>query len=150
MAGVLQSLKCCLNPKVLVGLGAVLVGVLLLAPNLVASAFPLVLALVCPLSMLVMMGGMARMGSRKGGSATQDAGAANDAAVPVSPAARLAVLRATQQALAEQSAAVASEIASLKAAEAAAGSMADQRARGDRVQGAEALAATAAVPRATA
>src|SRR6266700_2803888 len=64
MAGLLQSLKCCLNPKVLVGLGAGAVAVLVLAPNLVASAFPLLLALVCPLSMLVMMGSMARMGKQ--------------------------------------------------------------------------------------
>lgn len=59
MAGLVQSLKCCLNSKVLVGLGAVAAAVLLLAPNLVASAFPLLVALVCPLSMLVMMGSMA-------------------------------------------------------------------------------------------
>src|SRR5438128_6988879 len=100
MAGVLLSLKCCLNLKVLVGLGAVAAAVLLLAPNLVASAFPLLLALVCPLSMLVMIGGMARMG-KQDGAATQTAVTTNDAPVapslPVSPAARLAILRATQQ-----------------------------------------------------
>src|SRR6266567_2449453 len=33
MAGLLQSLKCCLNPKVLVGLGAVAAAVLVLAPK---------------------------------------------------------------------------------------------------------------------
>ena len=119
MAGLLQSLKCCLNPKVLVGLGAVAVAVLVLAPNLVASAFPLLLALVCPLSMLVMMGGMARMGKQDSPS-TQTAVTTNDAPVapslPVSPAARLAMLRASQQALAAQSAVVATEIATLDAA----------------------------------
>src|SRR5438128_5268813 len=93
MAGVLQSLKCCLNPKVLVGLGAVAIAVLVLAPNLVASAFPLLLALVCPLSMLAMMGGMARMG-KQDGAATQAPVTSNDVAVapslPVSPSERLA------------------------------------------------------------
>src|SRR6266849_337585 len=61
----LQSLKCCLNPKVLIALAAAGVAVVLLAPNLIAGALPLLLALVCPLSMLVMMGGMARMGTKK-------------------------------------------------------------------------------------
>src|SRR5207237_10166601 len=98
MAGLLQSLKCCLNLKVLVGLGAVAWAVLVLAPNLVASAFPLLLALVCPLSILVMMVGMARMG-KQDGAATQAPVAANAAAVApplqASPAARLVMLRAT-------------------------------------------------------
>src|SRR5260370_7760420 len=61
----LQSLKCCLNPKVLIGLAAAGLAVVLLAPNLIAGAFPLLLALVCPLSILVMMGGMSRMGTKK-------------------------------------------------------------------------------------
>src|SRR5216683_474799 len=66
----LQSLKCCLNPKVLIGLAAAGLAVVLLAPNLIAGAFPLLLALVCPLSMLVMMVGMARMGIKDKGSQT--------------------------------------------------------------------------------
>jgi uncharacterized membrane protein len=143
MAGVLQSLKCCLNPKVLVGLGAVAVAVLLLAPNLVASAFPLLLALVCPLSMLAMMAGMARMGKRDG-SATQAPGTANDVPVapslPVLPAARLAMLRASQQALAAQSAVVATEIATLDAATA---SNTDHVLPDDTLPGSRTLAATA-------
>src|SRR5439155_27057012 len=65
---ILQSLKCCLNPKVLIGLAAAGVAVVLLAPNLIAGAFPLLLALVCPLSMLAMMVGMARMGTKDKGS----------------------------------------------------------------------------------
>src|SRR5260370_34936612 len=64
----LQSLKCRLNPKVLIGLAAAGVAVVLLAPNLIAGAFPLLLALVCPLSMLAMMVGMARMGPKDKGA----------------------------------------------------------------------------------
>lgn len=142
MAGVSQALKCCFNPKVLIGLGAVLVGVLLLAPNLVTSAFPLLLALVCPLSMLLMVGSMARMGNGQEGSASTPASVANDVATPVSPAARLNVLRATQQALAEQSAAAASEIARLETAEPGTPN-ADQSLAADRPQSAEALSAAA-------
>jgi hypothetical protein len=119
----LQSLKCCLNPKVLIALAAAAVAVVVLAPNLIAGAFPLLLALVCPLSMLVMMGGMARMGTNKENAQT---GAPTvltsvDAPVPpglaVSPDARLALLRAQQQVLAEQNAAIAAEIAAPDATE---------------------------------
>jgi len=120
----LQSLKCCLNPKVLIGLAAVGLAVVLLAPNLISGAFPLLLALICPLSMLVMMGGMARMGA-KDQSARASAQNYMTSAEPrkqstaVSADARLALLRAQQQVLAEQSAAIAAEIAALPAVTAA-------------------------------
>ena len=121
----LQSLKCCLNPKVLIGLAAAGLGVVLLAPNLIAGAFPLLLALVCPLSMLVMMGGMARMGTKKESAQTSAPHVLTSAAttvstMAVSPDARLSLLRAQQQVLAEQNAAIAAEIAALDAAELAA------------------------------
>jgi len=117
----LQSLKCCLNPKVLIGLAAAGVAVVLLAPNLIAGAFPLLLALVCPLSMLVMMVGMARMGTKKENA--PNVLTSTEARAPglaVSPEARLALLRAQQQVLAEQNEAIAAEIAALDAAETAA------------------------------
>ncbi len=118
MTQALQSLKCCLNPKILIGLAAAGLAVVLLAPNLIAGAFPLLLALVCPLSMLVMMGGMARMGTKKESAQTSAPHVLTsaDTTVPtmaVSPDARLALLRAQQQVLAEQTAAVAAEIAAL-------------------------------------
>ena len=121
----LQSLKCCLNPKILIGLAAAGLAVVLLAPNLIAGAFPLLLALVCPLSMLVMMVGMARMGTKKESAQTSAPHVltSTDTTVPtmaVSPDARLALLRAQQQVLAEQNAAIAAEIAALDAAEPAA------------------------------
>ncbi len=125
MSLVLQSLKCCLNPKVLIGLAAAGLAVGLLAPNLIAGAFPLLLALVCPLSMLVMMGGMSRMGTKKESEQTSAPHILTSAephapTMAVSPDARLALLRAQQQILAEQNAAIAAEIAALDAAETAA------------------------------
>lgn len=53
-------LKMCLNPKVLMGLAAVGVGVYLLAPGAFAAALPLLIIAVCPLSMVVMMAMMGR------------------------------------------------------------------------------------------
>jgi hypothetical protein len=121
----LQSLKCCVNPKVLIGLAAAAGAVVLLAPNLITGAFPLLLALVCPLSMLVMMGGMARMGTNteNATSSAPNTSTNTEALVPglaVSPEARLALLRAQQQVLAEQNASIAAEIAALNSAETAA------------------------------
>jgi len=116
----LQSLKCCLNPKVLIALAAAAVAVVVLAPNLIAGAFPLLLALVCPLSMLVMMGGMARMGTKKENAPkVLTSTEARASGLTVSPEARLARLRAQQQVLAEQNGAIAAEIAALGAAETA-------------------------------
>ena len=58
----MDMLKCCLNPKVLLGLGAVAVGVLVLQPHLFWSALPTLAILICPLSMGLMMFGMGKMG----------------------------------------------------------------------------------------
>jgi len=51
-------LKMCLNWKVLAGLVVAGVAIYLVAPGLVAAAFPILLLAVCPLSMLLMMWGM--------------------------------------------------------------------------------------------
>ena len=45
----------CLNKKVIAGLAAVGVGVLLFAPNAIGAAWPLLFLAVCPLSMILMM-----------------------------------------------------------------------------------------------
>lgn len=50
----MNMLKMCMNPKVLISLGAVAVGILVFAPNLLATALPLLLLAACPLSMLLM------------------------------------------------------------------------------------------------
>src|SRR5207253_6831430 len=123
MSGALQMLKCCLNPKVLAGLGAVAVAMALLAPNLTAGVSPLLLALVCPISMLVMMGGTARMGANPASRQNPQEGARIEvpqADIAVAPGTRLALLRAQQQLLAEQSAMIAEEIDALESGEAGA------------------------------
>lgn len=56
----MKMLKMCVNPKVLMGLAAVGIGVYLLAPGAFAAALPLLIIAVCPLSMVVMMTMMGR------------------------------------------------------------------------------------------
>ena len=53
----LGSLGKCLNWKVGAGLAAVGLALFLIAPHLLLAALPLLLVLVCPLSMLLMMRG---------------------------------------------------------------------------------------------
>lgn len=56
----LRSVRCCLNPKVIGGLAAVGLVVWVLAPASGAAALPLLITLVCPLSMGAMAWGMRR------------------------------------------------------------------------------------------
>ena len=59
----LMSLKCCLNWKVGVGLGAVAVGIGAISGlGSAAAALPLLVSLLCPLSMGVMVWAMVRGG----------------------------------------------------------------------------------------
>jgi len=60
----MRWMRCCLNPKVVGGLAAVGVAVWLVAPAAGVAAVPLLLGLVCPLSMGVMGWQMSRQGSR--------------------------------------------------------------------------------------
>jgi len=85
----MDMLKCCLNPRVLIGAGVVGVGILLIAPNLLAAALPTLLVLICPASMLLMMLGMGKMGSSK--NATQTVVAGGDYSCPMHPAVRSAM-----------------------------------------------------------
>jgi len=62
----MSMLKCCLNPKVLIGLAAAAVGVLIFQPSLFWSALPTMAILICPLSMGLMMFGMGKMGGMGG------------------------------------------------------------------------------------
>jgi len=57
-----SMLKCCLNWKVLVGLGVVAAGVWLFQPSAFRAALPTLAVLICPLSMGLMMFGMGKMG----------------------------------------------------------------------------------------
>lgn len=49
---------CCFNKKVLLGLAAVAVGILILAPQAFGAALPVLVLLACPLSMVLMMWAM--------------------------------------------------------------------------------------------
>lgn len=65
-SGLRHMFGMCLNWKVLGGLGAVAIVIFLLRPQLGPSLLPLVFVLACPLSMVLMMGGMMRgMGSKQ-------------------------------------------------------------------------------------
>lgn len=55
-------MRMCFNWKVIAGLAAVGLGIYVVAPGLIASALPVLLVLVCPLSMLLMGGMMGGMG----------------------------------------------------------------------------------------
>lgn len=56
----MNMLKMCFNWKVLTGLGAVGLAIWVVAPGAALAALPLLLILVCPLSMVLMMGMMGR------------------------------------------------------------------------------------------
>jgi hypothetical protein len=59
----MNTLKHCLNPKVLLGVAAVAVALYFVVPGAaLLGALPLLILLVCPLSMVVMMWGMGKMG----------------------------------------------------------------------------------------
>ncbi len=80
----------CMNRKVLIGLVAV-AGLLFFAAPSARGALPLLVALACPLSMVLMMGGMAKVMSGKtddsknscasGGPAPEEIVAAKDAEI---------------------------------------------------------------------
>jgi hypothetical protein len=71
--GLFNSLRCCLNPKVIGSLAAAGLLLWLIAPASGAAALPVLLALVCPLS----MGAMAWQMRRRGSCAVGDAQAAS-------------------------------------------------------------------------
>lgn len=50
--------RCCFDKRVLVGLGVVAALVFVVAPGRAVAALPVLIGLVCPLSMLLMMRGM--------------------------------------------------------------------------------------------
>ncbi len=89
----------CLNPKVLAGLAAVGVGVYVFAPHLFAAALPLLLLAACPLSMVLMMAAMGKMGgSKEAGPAETQPQAESTEALE----ARLRALEAQHTALEDQ------------------------------------------------
>ena len=103
-----KRLGICLNWKIVAGLVAVGLGVLVLVPNLLGTVLPILLVAACPLSMLVMMWSM-----RGGHGAAQPAMSSPAAADEQPYQERLAVLKAQHEAMGR-------EIAQLEAAQAAA------------------------------
>lgn len=61
----METLKKCLNPKVLLGLSLIAIGVLLFAPHWFATALPVLILAACPLSMVIMMAMMNGHGDKK-------------------------------------------------------------------------------------
>lgn len=102
-------MRMCFNWKVIASLAALCLGIYVVAPGLIASALPVLLVLVCPLSMLLMGGMMGGMGTGR----TADV-VADTEPVP-SRDRQLAELRARLRGLAEQQAALAREIAQVEA-----------------------------------
>lgn len=99
----MKALKMCLNWKVLAGVAAVGAGLFVFAPGLAATALPLLVLAICPLSMIFMMGTMNGMGQ------TTPTGAAEVGQQPRNRNERLAELEMQQQALANQIAALETE-----------------------------------------
>jgi len=71
----------CWNRKVLAGLGAALLGVLLIEPRLFGRALPLVVLALCPLSMVVMMRSMRGRPAGSGDAVQAPAADVTDGAV---------------------------------------------------------------------
>jgi len=65
-------MKCCFNWKVIAGLGVAALAVWAVAPNLVGNALPALAALICPVSMIVMVIGMRGSSSNKPAAAEME------------------------------------------------------------------------------
>lgn len=65
LKAIVDCLQMCLNWKVLAGLAVVGVGTWIAVPRFASSALPVLLVLVCPLSMLLMMRSMGNRGSQE-------------------------------------------------------------------------------------
>jgi hypothetical protein len=122
-----DCVQMCLNWKVLAGLAVVGVIVWVMAPRLVLAALPLLLVVACPLSMLVMMGGM-RGGQSAQANQLPAAGRTRDEQV-AELRARLLNVQAEQEVIARQIAEIENpEISVMSEAEAVARG-ADERSR---------------------
>ena len=67
----MNTLRACLDWRVLTGLAALAVAVYVIAPGLIAASVPLLLFAACPLSMLVMMKAMGRQQRKSGAEPTE-------------------------------------------------------------------------------
>ena len=97
-----RLVECCLNWRVISGLALVGAALFLYAPELALAYFPVLLALICPISMLVMMLSMGRM----------NMGRSNEVAFPnLNRDERLQLLEARLERVQQQHRAIASELA---------------------------------------
>jgi hypothetical protein len=112
-----MNLRTCFNWKVLVGAGIVVLALVAFAPNLIWAAVPFLLLLLCPLMMFFMMRGMGGMGSMGSGRTDTSATDAGDLPVPHGTRAeRLAELKARNDTLAREIAALEDEETTAQAA----------------------------------
>jgi hypothetical protein len=112
-----MNLRTCFNWKLLVGVGIVVLALVAFAPNLVWAAVPFLLLLMCPLMMFFMMRGMGGMEAM--GTGRTDTSATDDDDLPASHgtrAQRLAELKARNDALAHEIAALEDEETAAQAA----------------------------------
>lgn len=107
-------MRMCFNWRVIAGLAALALGIYLAAPGLIASALPVLLVLVCPLSMLLMGGMMGGMGTRRAADVIADGDPAP------SRDEQLRELRARLQDLSEEQGSLAREIARVEATDSSA------------------------------
>ncbi|WP_035699109.1 DUF2933 domain-containing protein [Glycomyces tenuis] len=102
----MRMMNMCLNKKVIIGLGAVAVGVLALKPAWFLTALPLLILAVCPLSMIFMMRSHAKMNDQCS-TGTADSTEIDQRVKTLQ--AELRQLKAEQAALTEQEAATAAK-----------------------------------------
>ena len=96
----MKFLRACYNPRLIVALVAVAVGIFLVAPGAIVVAAPFLFLAICPLSMLVTMrtmGGMEKMDRSQPTEPTGEPAPA-PSAVPADPAAALRAQLAAAQA----------------------------------------------------
>jgi|SRR5579859_1215963 len=66
-----RLIECCLNWRVIAGLALAAAALFVLAPTLAVASLPVLLALVCPISMLVMVVSMGRRNMGDGGAGSR-------------------------------------------------------------------------------
>jgi hypothetical protein len=107
----MKMFSMCINWKVVAAVAAIAVGLFVFVPKLATAALPLLIAVICPLSMLLAMGLMGRMGSGNQSASAPDnnasvnghqasASCCTSAELPVGRREQLAQLKARQQELA--------------------------------------------------
>jgi hypothetical protein len=111
LKAIVDCMQMCLNWKVLVGLAVVGLIVLVVAPQLIWAALPILLLAVCPLSMLFMMRGMA--GKRNATTEMQE----DQLPAELTRDERLAELQSRMASMQDEQEAIARQIAEIERSE---------------------------------